>query len=135
MFNLQLCLFFFNKMMQFYNSIKNICITRTSRISAELFSHAYWHHMRRKNTIEISSICCNVLLWIFSNCIELIVVFPCHQEVCPRILCQVLFLVLHRLFLVLEEPRTSHLSTHFLKKEKTMAFLSCLRPFIQFFQF
>ena len=27
-----------------------------------------WCHMRCKNTIEISSICWNVLLWIFSNC-------------------------------------------------------------------
>ena len=57
----QLCLFFFHEMMKFY---KDTCFA--SHPSAEFFFPIDWRHMR-KNTIEISLIYWNVLLWIFSN--------------------------------------------------------------------
>ena len=59
LFSLQLDLFFFHKIIKFY---KDICCA-----FVVLFIVTDWRHMRRKNTIEISSIYYNVLLWIFSN--------------------------------------------------------------------
>ena len=67
LFSLQLCLFFFEKMMKFW---KSICSAWISRTSAELFFLTDWRHMRRINTIEASSIFWNGLLWIFSYCIS-----------------------------------------------------------------
>ena len=50
---IQMCLFFFHKMMKFYKGICSFLIDL--------------RQMRHKNTIEISMINWNVLLWIFSN--------------------------------------------------------------------
>ena len=55
LFSLQLCLFFFHKLMKFSKDI------------SYFFSHRLTSK-RHKNTIEISSIYWNVLLWIFLNC-------------------------------------------------------------------
>ena len=70
LFSLQLCLFFFHKMMKFY---KEICSAWISRASAKSIFSPDWRHRCRKNTTEISSIYWNVLLWIFSNWIRIII--------------------------------------------------------------
>ena len=59
LFNLQLCLFFFHKMIKFYNSI---CSAWISRTFAELCFLTDWSHMRCRNKKEISLIKLNVLL-------------------------------------------------------------------------
>ena len=50
---LQLCLFFFHKMMRFY---KDICSAWISRTSTEHFFLTDRHHIGRKNTIDNRSI-------------------------------------------------------------------------------
>ena len=63
LFSFQLCLFFFHKMM---NPIKTFAL---HELTVTILFLTDWRHMRRENTIEISSIYWNVLLWIFSHCI------------------------------------------------------------------
>ena len=67
LFSLQLCRLFFHEMIKIY---KGICSAWINRTSVELFFLIDWRHVRHKNTIEISLIYWNTLLWIFSNLVS-----------------------------------------------------------------
>ena len=69
LFSLQLCLFFFHKMIKFYRNL--FCMNEPCFCRKYFLTD--WRHRCCKNTIEISSICWNVLLQIFSNWIRIII--------------------------------------------------------------